>query len=94
MGAKNDLNAKAGRYGGTHAHKDIAFNFGILLSPTFQLYVVKEYQQLKEEQSNPLLQNWDVKRILAKAEDQLKVLNEQNAEYRFKKLTSGTEIIE
>ena len=37
------------------------------LSPTFQLYVVKEYQQLKEEQSNPLLQHWDVKRILAKA---------------------------
>ena len=164
------------------------------LSPTFQLYVVKEYQQLKEEQNNPLLQHWDVKRILAKAnytlhtdaikniiipklsvvkkkegiiyateadmlnlalfgytakdweeanpdlakklnmrdtasinelvvlsnmeslnselikqgmprdvrydvlhrmaEEQLKVLNEQNAEYRFKKLTSGTEITE
>lgn len=61
------LYAKAGRYGGTYAHKDIAFNFGMWLSPTFQLYVVKEYQQLKEEQSNPLLQHWDVKRILAKA---------------------------
>ena len=61
------LYSKAGRYGGTYAHKDIAFNFGMWLSPTFQLYVVKEYQQLKEEQSNPLLQNWDVKRILAKA---------------------------
>lgn len=59
--------SKAGRYGGTYAHKDIAFNFGMWLSPTFQLYVVKEYQQLKEEQSNPLLQHWDVKRILAKA---------------------------
>ena len=43
--------SKAGRYGGTYAHKDIAFNFGMWLSPTFQLYVVKEYQQLKEEQS-------------------------------------------
>lgn len=53
--------SKAGRYGGTYAHKDIAFNFGMWLSPTFQLYVVKEYQQLKEEQSNPLLQHWDVK---------------------------------
>ena len=61
------LYAKAGRYGGTYAHKDIAFNFGMWLSPTFQLYVVKEYQLLKEEQNNPLLQNWDVKRILAKA---------------------------
>ena len=59
--------SKAGRYGGTYAHKDIAFNFGMWLSPTFQLYIVKEYQQLKEEQSNPLLQHWDVKRILAKA---------------------------
>ena len=59
--------SKAGRYGGTYAHKDIAFNFGMWLSPTFQLYVVKEYQQLKEEQNNPLLQRWDVKRILAKA---------------------------
>ena len=59
--------SKAGRYGGTYAHKDIAFNFGMWLSPTFQLYVVKEYQQLKEKLSNPLLQHWDVKRILAKA---------------------------
>lgn len=59
--------SKAGRYGGTYAHKDIAFNFGMWLSPTFQLYVVKEYQLLKEEQNNPLLQHWDVKRILAKA---------------------------
>ncbi len=58
--------AKAGRYGGTYAHKDIAFNFGMWLSPTFQLYVVREYQQLKEQQNSPLLQNWDVKRILAK----------------------------
>jgi len=58
--------SKAGRYGGTYAHKDIAFNFGMWLSPTFQLYVVKEYQQLKETQNDPLLQHWDVKRILAK----------------------------
>ena len=58
--------SKAGRYGGTYAHKDIAFNFGMWLSPTFQLYVVKEYQRLKQEESNPLIQQWDVKRILAK----------------------------
>ena len=39
--------SKAGRYGGTYAHKDIAFNFGMWLSPVFQLYIVKEYQRLK-----------------------------------------------
>jgi len=59
--------SKAGRYGGTYAHKDIAFNFGMWLSPTFQLYIVKEYQQLKEQLNNPLIENWNVKRILSKA---------------------------
>lgn len=58
--------SKSGRYGGTYAHKDIAFNFGMWLSPAFQLYVVREYQRLKEAESNPLLEHWDVKRILAK----------------------------
>ena len=61
------IKAKAGRYGGTYAHKDIAFNFGMWLSPTFQLYVVKEYQRLKESESNSLVKQWDVKRILSKA---------------------------
>lgn len=60
------IKSKAGRYGGTYAHKDIAFNFGMWLNPTFQLYVVKEYQRLKQEENNPLIQQWDVKRILAK----------------------------
>lgn len=58
--------SKAGRNGGTYAHKDIAFNFGMWLSPTFELYVVKEYQRLKEAENNPLLGQWDVKRLLAK----------------------------
>ena len=58
--------SKAGRYGGTFAHKDIAFSFGMWLSPTFQLYVVKEYQQLKERESDLLPRQWDVKRILSK----------------------------
>lgn len=58
--------SKAGRYGGTYAHKDIAFNFGMWLSPVFQLYVVKEYQRLKKEESNPLLAQWRTKRLLAK----------------------------
>lgn len=58
--------SKAGRYGGTYAHKDIAFNFGMWLSPAFQLYVVKEYQRLVEAETNPLSLQWDVKRLLAK----------------------------
>lgn len=41
--------SKAGRYGGTYAHKDIAYNFGMWISPRFQLLLVKEYQQLQEE---------------------------------------------
>ena len=58
--------AKAGRYGGTYAHKDIAFNFGMWISPVFQLYVVKEYQRLKEVESNQYNLEWNVKRILSK----------------------------
>ena len=58
--------SKAGRYGGTYAHKDIAFNFGMWLSPTFQLYIVKEYQRLKEQENDPLSLEWNAKRILSK----------------------------
>lgn len=59
--------SKAGRYGGgTLAHKDIAFNFGMWLSPTFQLYIVREYQRLREAENNPLIEHWDVKRLLSK----------------------------
>ena len=58
--------SKAGRYGGTYAHKDIAFNFGMWLSPVFQLYIVKEYQRLKELENSPLSLEWNAKRILSK----------------------------
>lgn len=58
--------SKPGRNGGTFAHKDIAFNFCMWISPTFQLYIVQEYQRLRKEEENPLLQQWDVKRILSK----------------------------
>ena len=58
--------AKAGRYGGTYAHKDIAYHFGMWLSPEFNLLVVKEFQRLKEEEQNPLLLQWDIQRILSK----------------------------
>jgi hypothetical protein len=60
--------ASSGRYGGTFAHKDIAFHFCNWLSPTFQLYVAKEFQRLKkieaEEQKDAL--EWNLKRTLAK----------------------------
>ena len=58
--------SKSGRGGGTYAHKDIAFNFGMWISPKFQLYIVQEYQRLKEQEDNPLLEQWNVKRLLSK----------------------------
>lgn len=61
------LQAKTGRYGGTCAHKDIAFNFGMWISPIFQLYIVKEYQRLKEIESNQYNLEWNVKRVITKA---------------------------
>lgn len=58
------ITAKAGRYGGTYAHKDLAFHFGMWISPKFQLLLVKEYQRLKQKESNKL--EWNIKRTLAK----------------------------
>ena len=58
------ITAKAGRYGGTYAHKDIAFHFGMWISPRFQLLLVKEFQRLKEEEQKAL--GWTAKRELAK----------------------------
>src|ERR1035437_2881704 len=58
------ITAKAGRYGGTYAHKDIAFHFGMWISPRFQLLMVKEYQRLKEEKQKFL--GWSAKRELSK----------------------------
>ena len=56
--------AKAGRYGGTYAHKDIAFEFAMWISPKFKLYLIKEFQKLKEEEQKLL--GWSAKRELAK----------------------------
>ena len=56
--------AKAGRYGGTYAHKDIAFEFASWISPQFKLYLIKEFQRLKEEERKQL--GWDIRRNLAK----------------------------
>ena len=58
------LQAKAGRYGGTYAHKDIAFEFAMWISPEFKIYIVKEFQRLKEDEQKQL--GWSAKRELAK----------------------------
>lgn len=60
------LTAKTGRYGGTFAHKDIAFEFGTWLSPEFKLYLIKEFQRLKDEENSRLHLDWQVKRTLTK----------------------------
>ena len=56
--------AKAGRYGGTYAHKDIAFEFGMWISAEFKIYLVKEFQRLKEKEIRQY--GWDIKRNLTK----------------------------
>ena len=56
--------SKAGRYGGTYAHRDIAYHFGMWISPRFQLLLVKEYQRLKEQEQAQI--GWSAKRELSK----------------------------
>jgi hypothetical protein len=58
------LVAKAGRYGGTYAHKDIAFEFGMWISAEFKIYLIKEFQRLKEEEQKQF--GWDIRRNLTK----------------------------
>jgi len=58
--------SKAGRYGGTYAHKDLAFEFGSWISPMFKLLLLKEFQRLKEQETNQYNLEWSVKRLLAK----------------------------
>lgn len=60
------LYVKRGKYGGTYAHKDIAFEFASAISPTFKLYLIKEFQRLKEEENNKDRIEWDAKRFLSK----------------------------
>lgn len=60
------LYAKAGRYGGTYAHRDIAFEFGSWLSPEFKLYLIKEFQRLKDEEASSKSQEWSFQRTLSK----------------------------
>lgn len=60
------IRSSTGRYGGTYAHKDIAFEFATWLSPEFKLYLIKEFQRLKNEENERLTLGWDVKRQLTK----------------------------
>lgn len=60
------LKATAGRYGGTYAHPDIAFEFGMWISPEFKIYLVKEFRRLKTEENDRLQLGWNLQRTLAK----------------------------
>ena len=60
------LCATAGRYGGTYAHHDIAFEFGMWISPEFKIYLIKEFQRLKEDENRRLSLTWNLNRTLAK----------------------------
>ncbi|HCT63897.1 MAG TPA: DNA-binding protein [Lachnospiraceae bacterium] len=61
------ITSKSGRYGGgTYAHKDIAMEFASWLSPEFKLYIIKEYQRLKNDESHKLALDWSVKRFISK----------------------------
>lgn len=58
--------SKSGRYGGTFAHSDIAFEFASWISPEFRLYIIKDYQRLKVDEAKRLELGWDTKRALSK----------------------------
>jgi hypothetical protein len=60
------LRATTGRYGGTYAHKDIAFEFGMWISPEFKIYLIKEFQRLKEDENSRLSLAWNLNRTLSK----------------------------
>ena len=68
------VKATTGRYGGTYAHKDIAFEFGSWISPIFKLYLIKEFQRLKEQESNPQNIEWNVRRLFSKSNYHLHTL--------------------
>jgi len=58
--------SKSGRGGGTYAHKDIAFKFAAWISVEFELYIIKDYQRLKEDENSKISLEWNVKRVLSK----------------------------
>ena len=60
------ITAKAGRYGGTYAHSDIAMSFAAWISPEFQLYIMKDYRRLKADENSRLSLNWNLNREISK----------------------------
>ena len=60
------LKATAGRYGGTYAHKDIAFEFGMWINAEFKIYLIKEFQRLKDDENDRLKLTWNLHRTLSK----------------------------
>lgn len=73
------IKSKTGRYGGTFAHTDIAFEFCSFISPVFKLYLVKEFQRLKEVEAQTFNLEWNVKRLMSKAN--YKILTEAVREH-------------
>lgn len=65
------LKATAGRHGGTYAHPDIAFEFGMWISPQFKIYLIKEFQRLKENENNRFNLEWSLQRTIAKVNYQI-----------------------
>ena len=61
------IRSKSGKYGGTFAHKDIAFEFASWVSPEFKLYIIQDYQRLKQDEQHKNALEWNVKRLLSKA---------------------------
>ena len=60
------LKATTGRYDGTYAHPDIAFEFGMWISPQFKIYLIKEFQRLKADENNRLQLEWNLQRTISK----------------------------
>ena len=91
------IQSKAGRYGGTYAHSDIAFEFASWLSPEFKLYIIKDYQRLKQEEGERLAVGWEARRALAKTNyrihtDAIKEhLLDESVSARHRRMTYATE---
>ena len=86
------LYAKAGRGGGTYAHRDIAFEFGSWLSPEFKLYLIKEFQRLKDEEARSTALEWSFQRTLSKVNYKIHTdaIKEHLVPPRLSKLQAGT----
>ena len=80
------LFVKLGRYGGTYAHKDIAFKFASWISAEFELYIIKDYQRLKEDENSKLSLGWNLNREISKIN--YKIHTDAIKEYLLKDLTN------